>query len=79
MRFLSDEEREWPLAACASRDDLYLAVVLALSTGARRTEIMSLPWAQVDLKRRVILLDETKNGERRPLPLVYRAFELMQT
>lgn len=80
VRFLDDDERERLLKACRASDnkDLYLAVVLALSTGARKMEVMSLRWSQVDLNRRVIILTETKNGEMRALPLVSHAFELMQ-
>ncbi|MFN0317128.1 MAG: tyrosine-type recombinase/integrase, partial [Burkholderiales bacterium] len=65
VRFLSDDERAALLSECqnSSNEDLYLAVVLALSTGARQMEIMGLRWRQVDLQRRVITLYETKNGE----------------
>jgi integrase len=80
VRFLSDEEREKLLAACkeGSNPDLYLAVVLALSTGARQAEIMTLRWQQVNLAAKVIRLEHTKNGERRVLPLVEYALELMR-
>jgi len=80
VRFLSDDEREALLRECKARNhpDLYLAVVLALSTGARQMEVMSLRWDQVDLNRKVITLYETKNGEIRALPLVHHAFELMK-
>lgn len=68
------------LRACreSSNPDLYLAVVLAVSTGARRMEIMGLRWSQVDLHRKAITLHETKNNERRVLPLVGHALELMR-
>lgn len=80
VRFLSDDERERLLDACRrSRSPLlYTVVVLALSTGARRMEILKLTWADVDVDRRVIRLPETKNKERRALPLVGYAHELMQ-
>lgn len=79
VRFLSDEERTKLLSACRSHENLYLAVVLALTTGARQAEIMSLRWGQIDFGRQVITLHETKNGERRALPLVGEAFTLLQT
>jgi integrase len=80
VRFLSDEEREALLRECKASDhpDLYLAVVLALSTGARRMELLGLRWDRVDLIRKVITLYETKNGEIRALPLVSHAHELMK-
>ena len=80
VRFLSDDEREALLRECkaSNHPDLYLAVVLALSTGARQMESMGLHWDQVDLNRKVITLYETKNGEIRALPLVHHAYELMK-
>lgn len=78
VRFLSDDERTALLATCKSHDDLYLAVVLALSTGARQSEIMTLRFGQIDFKRKVIALHHTKNGESRAIPLVGAAFKLLQ-
>jgi integrase len=80
IRFLSDEERARLLAECKNSESeaLYLAVVLALSTGARRMEILGLQWQDVDLQRGFITLHETKNGERRALPLAGHALELMK-
>jgi integrase len=79
VRFLSETERERLLKACkeSQSEYLYLAVVLALSTGARRMEILGLSWEDVDLDRKVIVLHETKNGERRLLPLAGHAHNLM--
>ena len=78
VRFLSDEECNQLLDTCRPHADLYLAIVLSLTTGARQGEIMSLRWGQIDFKRQVITLHETKNGERRALPLVGAAFSLLQ-
>ncbi len=78
IRFLSDDERISLLKACESHKDLYLAVVLALSTGARQAEIMTLRFSQIDFNRKLITLYTTKNGEPRALPLVGNAFTLLQ-
>ena len=81
VRFLSDEERLSLLQACKDSYSpyLYIAVVLALSTGGRRMEILGLRWQDVDIPRGIITLHETKNGERRILPLTGHALELIKT
>lgn len=76
-RYLTDEERPRLLAACRPHNDLYLAVLLALTTGARQAEIMTLRWKQIDIKRQVITLDKTKNGETRSVPLVGEAMKML--
>jgi integrase len=52
-------------------------VLLAISTGARRGELIRLKWADVDLKAQRAIVNETKNGERRTLPLVGKALEAL--
>jgi len=80
VRFLSEEERKKLLDICeiSSYPHLYLIVVLALSTGARKTEILSLKWQDIGFERGVITLHETKNGERRLLPITGLALDLLQ-
>jgi integrase len=79
VRYLSDEERELLLIACkeSHNPDLYLTVILAMSTGGRRAEIWGLSWKCVDLKNGFITFMETKNDEPRSVPLTGHAFELM--
>lgn len=82
VRFLDDEELPRFLAACreSSNPNLYLAAVLALTTGGRSAEIMGLRWPQIDFKRRIITLraGDTKNTDARSLPLSGEAFGLLQ-
>lgn len=80
VRFLSDNERERLLEACKESDNPYLftVVVLALSTGARKMEIMNLRWDDVDFHREVAILHETKNDESRALPIKGMAMELLK-
>lgn len=77
-RFLSDEERTKLMRACQESESkgLYPVVILALSTGMRRGEILNLKWGDVDLDRGAILLQTTKNGERRFVPVVGIALDL---
>jgi integrase len=77
VRFLSKEERNNLLAVLRQpQTPAYLlpVVLLGIFTGARRENILSLTWQQVDFDRRVIQLPETKNGERQALPLVEPAY-----
>ena len=80
VRFLSDEERERLLQACKKSESpaLYPAVVLALATGARKGEILKIRWGDVDFERERIVLEETKNRDRRALPLKGHALEVLR-
>ena len=90
VRFLSEDEtinnqvidgeRTRLLKSCeqSSNPYLYPVVVLALSTGMRQGEIMNLTWDDVDLNQGRITLHETKNGERRVVPLTGKALSLIK-
>ncbi len=80
VRFLSDDERAALLNACreSSNPWLYLTVVVALSTGVRKGELMGLTWKDVDLQAGRIVLHDTKNGERRVVPLAGPALALLK-
>ena len=71
-RFLSDDERVRLLDACrASRwPRLYALVLLALTTGARKSEVLGLRWMDIDLVRAEARCGRTKNGDPKVLPLV---------
>ena len=80
VRFLDETERGALLVATKKSKNrhLYPIVVLALSTGMRLGEITGLKWGNVDLADGRIIIDETKNGERRAVPLVGFALQVMK-
>lgn len=80
VRYLSDDERTALLEACRKSEykPLYLIVLFALTTGMRRGELLGLRWPDVDLERRVAVLHNAKNGDRRSVPIVPEAAELLR-
>jgi integrase len=80
VRYLSDEERLCLLTSCQNSSNplLYPIVVLALSTGARMGEILTLKWEQVNINRGMITLHDTKNKESRSLPLAGHALKVVK-
>ncbi|MFM5589201.1 tyrosine-type recombinase/integrase [Aeromonas rivipollensis] len=70
-RFLTDDELTRLLAAAKAStwDRLHLLVSMAITTGARRSELLGLRWNDVDLKARTAHLSTTKNGTQRVLTL----------
>ena len=80
VRSLDDGERNRLLESCQESKcpHLYPVVVLALSTGARQSEILTLKWKQVDFVRGAITLYQTKNNEIRSLPLTGLAAKVLK-
>jgi integrase len=55
------------------RNRLILPVILlALTTGMRRGELLALKWNDIDLARRLLVIREAKNGHCRTIPLISR-------
>lgn len=80
VRFLSEDERDRLLQASKHSETsfLHLIIVLALSTGMRQGEILNIRWPDVDLDKGSLVLHETKNGERRVVPLAGYALGLIK-
>lgn len=77
LRYLSKEESYALINACNST--LKPIVITALNTGMRREEILSLEWEKhIDLKNGFILLDKTKSGHRREVPINQTLREALQ-
>jgi len=61
-----------------SRSKMLLpAVLLAIETGARASELIALTWEHIDLEGRTAHLPVTKNGHPRTIPLSSRAVEVL--
>ena len=50
----------------------------ALATGMRSSEVVTIKRSQVDLKKRIILLSNTKNGSARNVPLTIEAKKIFE-
>ena len=79
-RFLSDDDRAKLLKACGESawPALQALVLLAITTGARKGELIRLKWDDLDLKTGRALVSETKNDEPRTLPLAGKALEVLR-
>lgn len=82
IRFLSNDERSALLQVCENLKnfpEMKLIVLLAITTGMRRGEILNLRWKDIDLQSKRIFIWETKNQETRTVPLVSPAAESMKS
>jgi integrase len=57
---------------------MYPLILLAIETAMRAGELTSLEWGNIDLSKRVALLPDTKNGEKRLVPLSSKALEVLR-
>lgn len=67
LRYLESEEITKLIENSAKH--LKPIIIVALNTGMRRGEIFGLKWQNIDIKRGIIYLLDTKNGEKRELPM----------
>lgn len=67
LRYLTLEECQTLISCCAPH--LKPIVMTAIHTGMRKGEILNLKWDRVDLEHGFLLLDITKNGTRREIPI----------
>lgn len=79
-RRLTPAEERKLLSAAHQHSNPMLAwiIELALETGMRKSEITGLHRHQVNLKKRIILLQDTKNEDSRLVPLSRRATDVMK-
>jgi integrase len=72
LRYLTKGECRALIDACADASVLHLKpiVITAINTGMRKEELLSLEWEKhIDLENNLILLDKTKSGKRREIPI----------
>lgn len=76
-RWLTKDEED-ALLNSASPQWVKHVILFALHTGMRRGEILSLKWSSVDLKRRLITVETSKNGEKRSVPMSETVFRMLK-
>ncbi|MCH9741130.1 MAG: site-specific integrase [Epsilonproteobacteria bacterium] len=71
VRFLSSKEKGDLFKVCKSSswNKLYLLVLMAVTTGARKGELINLKFTDIDFNRNIAYVSTTKNGEPKVLPL----------
>jgi len=67
LRFLIEEEVQRLIECCS--DELKTIVVTAVYTGMRRGEILNLRWSDIDFRKRLIMIDDSKGGVPRQIPI----------
>jgi integrase len=80
MKRLPQEAEQILLKECQRKGMIQLKhlITLAIETGMRQGEILSMHWEDIDLKNRRIVLRHTKNGDSRQVPLTTRAKETLE-
>jgi len=80
IRYLSNEERTRLFEACraSSWSKLHLLVLMAITTGARKGELMKLGWSDIDFDRQAAFVETSKNGEPKVLPLTDSVIKELQ-
>lgn len=68
----------WWQAAMAETDDARDVLLMALFTGMRRSEVVTLRWTYLDLEGGLLRLPKTKNGDPLELPLSSFLAELLK-
>ncbi len=67
LRYLMPDEVQRLISNCSAH--LKPIVIVAIHTGMRKSEFLNLRWNQIDLEKGIITLTDTKNDQRRYVPL----------
>ena len=79
-RFLEKPEIGRLLGECSKSKSPYLypLVFLALATGARKGELLTLKWSDIDFARARLTFRDTKNGESRSIHLSKQSMKCLE-
>ena len=80
-RFLSEKELDDLIGACSSLHnypEMHPIVLIAVTTGMRRSEILKLRWIDCEIASLRILVRDSKNNESRSVPLVGPALDALK-
>lgn len=79
QRRLADGDEAKLLSALTPRSAWYLRflIALAVETGMRRGELLSIKWSDIDLPAKILRIRTTKNGHPRTIPLTPKAIETL--
>jgi len=80
-RRLAPGEEKKLINQCEALSSPWVApiVQMAIETAMRQGELLALRWENIDIKKRVAVLVDTKNGDLRRVPLSTRAITTLQT
>jgi integrase len=79
-RRVTPEEEKTLYEGCKRSRNPYLrpSIEFAIHTAMRQGEIVGLLWRNVDLEKRIVKIEMTKNGKPRVVPLSTRAVEILR-
>jgi integrase len=77
LRYLAPEEVQRLLKECTN-PLLRAIVTVAVNSGMRRGEILNLTWDNVDLRNGYLLVTQSKNGDRREVPINAAVREVLE-
>ncbi len=63
----------------AASEEMGQVIRFALESGMRRGEITGMKWERVDLQKKTVILPETKNGQKRIVPLSPEAVRILSS
>lgn len=80
-RYLQPDEQQALLEACAGSKHsmLHSMLVLSLSTGIRQGEMMALRWTDIDMKKGLLFVRDSKNSKPRTIPLTQTAIAALKS